>query len=128
DQETKIIIHISNKNYIFIPYKYIIQYHYHKMSELNTADSIKRFVDLLKTIKMTNVMDFQPIRTFFADPDNITSDMFVIGKINHPYLLIDIPNVISFDINLTLALQQSIKQHKFKFIDLLIEQNINLVK
>jgi len=93
------------------------------------GEATKRFVSQLLTIKIDgSTMDFKPIHDFFADPDNITADMFIVGKINFPDLFIDIPGVICMDINLTTSLHRSIKERKFKFINLLIDLNIDLFK
>jgi hypothetical protein len=94
----------------------------------NSLEETKqRFIDQLRTIDLIG-SDTKPIRDFYADPDNITGDMFDLGIINSPLLIINLPDVIHFDINLRFSLQQSIKQRKFKFIELLIERNINLLE
>lgn len=95
--------------------------------ESDINKSKKRFVNELLTLNIdTNVSGFDPIHNFFADPDAITKDMFVIGEINLPYLIINIPNIIHMDLNLTVILRKSIAQRKMKFINLLCDMEIDI--
>lgn len=91
-------------------------------------ESIKRFTNQLLTIKLETTFDTKPINDYFADPDMITEDMLTIGTLNYPYLRITIPEIIDMDINLTISLQQSIIQRKFKLVELLIDYDIDIFK
>jgi hypothetical protein len=115
--------------------------------------SKKRFIDLLMDIKINStlgnsnqvnlnaensnpnpgpivdqIVDGDLIHNFFSDPDAITKDMFVIGEINLPYLIIDIAGAVHMDLNLTFILRKSIAQRKMKFINLLFDMNIDIFK
>lgn len=93
--------------------------------------SKKRFIDLLLDIKINSSghnSDLDLIHNFFSDPDTITKDMFIVGDINLPYLIINILEVINMDLNLTILLRKSIAQRKMKFINLLFDMNIDIFK
>lgn len=109
------------------------------LSEIDIATQVssdeeiskKRFIDLLLDIKINSSAynsDIDLIHNFFSDPDTITKDMFIVGEINLPYLIINIPGAINMDLNLTILLRKSIAQRKMKFINLLFDMNIDIFK
>ena len=91
-------------------------------------ESKKNFINQLLTIKLQSNFDLDPIENFYSDPDMITNDMFIVGRVIHQNLLINIPNVINMGINLLTMLRRSILQEKFNFINLLLDNKINLVE
>ncbi len=68
-----------------------------------------------------------PHNEFFSNIDLIDTDMFVVGKIELPYLIINIPDAIHLEINLTNLLHKSLAEKKYELIDILI-QNVDMYR
>jgi hypothetical protein len=102
-----------------------------RQAEDNLPNSLeeakRRLINQFKSISLVDITNFQPVYDFYADPNNITRDMFELGTLNHPDLIINLPDVIHITLNLKVSLHQAIKQKKFKFVELLIELEIDLL-